>query len=206
MTLPTFNLIPNFFINFLTGRGWRVNQNYLLTYPLWACADSWERKKVCNKKFSQWATNFQLFILQIIVGVAPNDVITYVSKLYPESTSDKAIVQQSGLLNHLTAGDMVVADKGFLFQDILPNGDSVNIPPFLNNWTFTESETKATKATAKCRIHVEWANARLKDFRILSFIPSYLGCYAYILLQLCAALVNLQFPLIKEGCEDMVFE
>ena len=104
---------------------------------------------------------------KVIVGVAPNGVITYVSKLYPGSISDKAIVQQSGLLNHLTAGDLVLADRGFLIQDLVPNGVSVNIPPFLNNGTFTESEAQATKAIAKCRIHVERANARLKDFKIL---------------------------------------
>ena len=109
---------------------------------------------------------------KVLVGVAPNAVITYVSKLCPGSISYKAIVQESGLLNHLTPGDMILADKGFLIQDIVPRGVSVNIPPFLNNGTFTESEAKATKAIARCRIHVERANARLKDFRILSFIPS----------------------------------
>ena len=36
-----------------------------------------------------------------------------------------------------------MADKGFLIQDILPNGVSFNIPPFLNNGVFTESEAKA---------------------------------------------------------------
>jgi len=143
---------------------------------------------------------------KVIVGVAPNAVITYVSQLYPGSISDKATMEQSGLLRCLTAGDMVLADKGFLIQDIVPHGISVNIPPFLNYGTFTESEAKATKAIAKCRIHVERTNARLKDFRILSFVPSWLRCYADILFQLCAALVNLQFPLIKEGCEDMVFD
>jgi len=74
---------------------------------------------------------------KVIVGVASNDVISYVSKLYPGSISDKAIVQQSGLLNHLTAGDMVMADKGFVIRDLVPNGVSLNIPPFLNNSTFT---------------------------------------------------------------------
>ena len=142
---------------------------------------------------------------KVIIGVTPNAVITYFSNLYPGSISDKAI-QQSCLVNHFSAGDMILADKGFLIQDILPNGVSVNIPPFLNSGTFTESEAKATKAVGKCHIHVERANARLKDCRILCFIPFYLHCYADILLQLCAALVNLQFPLIKEGCEDMVFE
>lgn len=143
---------------------------------------------------------------KVIVGVAPNGVITYVSNLYPGSISDKAIVQQSGFLNHLTTGDMVLADKGFVIQDLVPNGVSVNIPPFLNNGSFTESEAKTTKAIAKCRIHVERANARLKDFKILSFIPYYLRCHADIIFQLCASLVNLQFPLIKEGCEGYEFD
>ena len=137
---------------------------------------------------------------KVIVGVAPNAVITYVSKLYPGSISDKSIVQKSGLLNHFVPGDLTLADKGFLIQDIVPSDVAVNIPPFLNQGKFTESEAKETKTIAKCRIHVERANARLKDFKILTFIPSYLRCYADILFQLCAALVNLQFPLIKEGC------
>ena len=68
--------------------------------------------------------------------------VTYVSKLYPGSISDKAIVH----------GDMVLADKGFVIQDRVRNGVSVNIPLFFNNGTFTESEARATKARAKCRI------------------------------------------------------
>jgi len=143
---------------------------------------------------------------KVIVRVTPNAVITIVSKSYPGSISDKAIVQQSGLLNHLVAGDMVLADKGFLIHDILPNDVSFNIPPFLNNGVFTESEAKKTKSIPRARIHVERANARLKDFKILTFIPSYLRCCADVIFQLCAALVNLQFPLIKEGCKGTEFE
>ena len=57
---------------------------------------------------------------KVIVGVAPNCVITYVSQLYPGSISDKAIVEQSGLLKHLIAGDMVLAEKGFSFRTFYP--------------------------------------------------------------------------------------
>ncbi|XP_015772313.1 PREDICTED: uncharacterized protein LOC107350584 [Acropora digitifera] len=138
---------------------------------------------------------------KVLTGVAPNGVLTYVSNLYPGSISDKSIVQQSGLLKHFVAGDLILADKGFLIQDIVPNGVSVNIPPFLEHGRFTESEAKVTKSIARCRIHVERANARLKDFKILSFVPPYLRSYVDTVFQLCAAIVNLQFPLIKEGCE-----
>ena len=88
-------------------------------------------------------------------------VITYISGVYPGSISDKTIVQQSGLLNHLTAEDLVLADKGFLIQDLVPDGVLVNIPPFLNNGALPESEARATKAIAKCRIHVQRENGEL---------------------------------------------
>ena len=68
-----------------------------------------------------------------------------------------AIVHQSGLLDHLVAGDMII-------QNIVAHGVDVHIPPFLKNGTFTESEAKATKAIAEARTHVERADARLKDF------------------------------------------
>ena len=74
-----------------------------------------------------------------LVGVAPNAVITFVSNMYAGSVSDKAIVQKCGILSLLNAGDLILADKGFLIQDMIPSGVSVNIPPFLNNGEFSES-------------------------------------------------------------------
>lgn len=133
-----------------------------------------------------------------LIGVAPNAVITHVSKLFPGSTSDKAIVENSGVLNHFKPGDLILADKGFLISDVVPVRVSINIPSFLYNRKFNESEIKLTKTIARCMIHVERANARLMDFKILNFIPPYLRCYSEKILQLCAGLVNLQPSLIKE--------
>ena len=161
------------------------------------------RPKLMNLKNVTYSSYRGMNSFIVIVGVAPNAVITYVSQLFPGAISDKEIVQKSGLLNHLSTGDLILADKGFLIQDIVPRGVSVNIPPFLENGKLTESEVKATKNIAKCRIHVERANARLKDFQ---FHPPYLRSHADKVLQLCAALVNLQFPLINEGCESASFE
>ena len=141
-----------------------------------------------------------------LVGVAPNGVITFISKLYVGSTSDKHIVQKCGILNHFVAGDLILADKGFLIQNIVPAGVSVNIPPFLEHGKLSKHEIVKTKSIAKCRIHVERANARLKSFKILTLIPSWLRGYADVVFQLVAALVNLQFPLIKEAFDDSVFE
>ena len=82
----------------------------------------------------------------------------------------------------------------------------MNIPPFLEHGKFTESEAKLTESIARCRIHVERANARLKDFKILSFVSPYLRSHINKVFQLCAAIVNLQFLLIKEGCEGTDFD
>ena len=70
---------------------------------------------------------------KVLIGVAPNAVITFVSNLYPGSTSDKEIVRNSGLLNQMESGDLYLADKGFLIQDIVPKRVSVSIPPFLDH-------------------------------------------------------------------------
>ena len=53
-------------------------------------------------------------------------MLTYVSKLYPGSASEKSIVQESGILTQFVAGDLILADKGFLIQDIVPNGVSLS--------------------------------------------------------------------------------
>ena len=40
----------------------------------------------------------------------------------------------------------------------------MNIPPFLEHGKFAESEAKLSKSIARCCVHVERANARLKRF------------------------------------------
>lgn len=69
--------------------------------------------------------------LKGLIWIAPNGVITFVSNLYPGSTSDKKIVNHCGFLSLLEPGDLILADKGFLISDVLPDGVSLNIPPFL---------------------------------------------------------------------------
>ena len=92
-----------------------------------------------------------------LVGVAPNGVITFVSSLYPGSTSDKSIVAHSGIVEKMQPGDMILADKGFVMQDLLPAGVSLNVPPFLKNKRFTKEEAQLTTMIARDRIHVERA-------------------------------------------------
>lgn len=151
------------------------------------------------KNQSQTFSHYKHFhTFKALVGVAPNAVITFVSNLYPGSTSDKAIVAHCGILEQLECGDLILADKGFLISDILPTGVTVNIPPFLSNGQFTREQCILTRNIARARIHVERANARIKSFQILTFIPAQYRDLSSKIFQVCAALVNLQYPLLKE--------
>ena len=133
-----------------------------------------------------------------LIGVTPNGVITYASGLYPGSTSDKAIVRHCGILNLMEPGDLIIADKGFLIQSILPPNVYLNLPPFLTNSQFTKSQAELTVRIARSRIHVERAIQRVKSYAVLNLIPHNYRCMATKLFQVVACLVNLQKPIIRE--------
>lgn len=108
--------------------------------------------------------------LKALIGVAPNGVVTFVSNFFPGSTSDKIITLQSGICSQLKPGDLVLADKGFLIQDILPKNIFLNIPPFLDTPQFTPEQVLLTETITKARIQVERAIQRIKCYRILNHI------------------------------------
>ena len=133
-----------------------------------------------------------------LIVVAPNGVITYASTLYPGCASDKEIVRHSKVLSHSVAGDLILADKGFLLDDIVPPDVAFNIPPFLCQPQFTPSQILTTKSIVRARIHVERAIRRVKTFRILDMIPHQMRIHASVIFQTCAALTNMKPPLIAE--------
>ena len=54
-----------------------------------------------------------------LAGIAPHGTVTFVSSSYQGSISDKEMTRHSGFLLLVTDGDKVMADKGFLIQDLL---------------------------------------------------------------------------------------
>lgn len=102
-----------------------------------------------------------------LIGVAPNGLITFVSPLYTGSISDKEITKQSGVLSLLEPGDLVMADKGFLIQDLLAEvGAKLVIPPFKHSQQLSKKDVEDTQAIARLRIIVERVIARVKSFHI----------------------------------------
>ncbi|CAM4571783.1 unnamed protein product [Leuciscus chuanchicus] len=73
-----------------------------------------------------------------LIRVAPCGAITFASKLFTGSISDKELTRQSGILNLLEPGDEVMADKGFLIGKLLEVvGAKLIIPPFKHRDQFS---------------------------------------------------------------------
>ncbi|KAF0704086.1 THAP-type domain-containing protein, partial [Aphis craccivora] len=135
---------------------------------------------------------------KVLVGIASNGVVTFVSDLFLGSISDKVITLKSGLLEQLVPSDLVMADKGFLIQDILLPGVLLNIPPFLDTPQFTHQQIIQTESFAKAHIHIERAIQRIKCYDILNLIPFSLLTQANSIFQVITVLTNLQPPLLQE--------
>jgi len=103
-----------------------------------------------------------------LIGISPAGTITFVSDLYAGRTSDKELTKDCGILNLLEAGDEIMADKGFTIDECLPDGITLNRPPFLKQQSqFCLEDEIKTRRIAKERIHVERAIEKIKNFRIL---------------------------------------
>ena len=137
---------------------------------------------------------------KFLIAVAPNGAIVYVSDAFEGCISDKEIVLQSDFLDHLEPGDVVMADRGFLIEDLL-NERQVKLikPPFLGSrHRFTPQEEALTKDIAKHRIHVERSIERMKKFKILQrIVPQSLQPVFSQMVFVIACLVNFQDPLVK---------
>ncbi|XP_003441398.2 uncharacterized protein LOC100690178 [Oreochromis niloticus] len=137
-------------------------------------------------------------ILKALLGVAPNGVITFASNLYGGRASDKAITAECGVLRHLQPGDMVIADKDFTIQDILPEGVSLNTPSFHVSGQFTQQEVNNNRLISCARAHVAHSIQRLKRFSILDLVPHHYRKNINKILKVCVCLTNLQTPVIHE--------
>ena len=52
--------------------------------------------------------------LKVLIAIAPNDFISFISKAYCGQASNKAITEDCVLHNLLEPNDMIMADKDFI--------------------------------------------------------------------------------------------
>uniref|UniRef100_A0A3P9CUQ4 THAP-type domain-containing protein n=1 Tax=Maylandia zebra TaxID=106582 RepID=A0A3P9CUQ4_9CICH len=117
------------------------------------------------------------------------------------TTHDKFITMDSGILTYLKPGDEVMADRGFTIKDLLfERKVRLVIPAFTKKRRqLTEEQVTYTRRIANVRIHVERAIRRLKVYKILSqIVPISMAPKVDKILRICAALVNLREDLIRD--------
>ncbi|XP_075535522.1 uncharacterized protein LOC142571118 [Dermacentor variabilis] len=153
------------------------------------------------EKQNMWYSDYKgRHTIKYLVGIAPNGLITFLSKGFGGRTSDGTLTVESGFLSLLEPGDVVLADKGFpgIKTGVGAQDATLVMPPFATSPQFTESEVDATYETASVRIHVERVIQRLKIYDITRRIPHELTGYADEILHVLAVLTNLKKPIFAK--------
>ena len=107
---------------------------------------------------------------KVLIGVNPHGGAIFISDAYEGSISDYAIIEKSGFLDFIEAGDVVCGDRGFTIENLLIEKHATLVmPPFKGKKAaLSIEEEAATRVIARGRIHIERFNERMKTFRFLS--------------------------------------
>ena len=158
-----------------------------------------EKPSSLSAQWLTWSEYKHSNTFKLLVGVAPNGLVTFISRLWCGNASDRHIVEKDGLLPKLTSGDMIMADKGFTIEDLLPVDVDLNMPPRIpGHRQMTQNEFFVTQGIASARIVVEMKMEQFKNYRILSgTLPLCESHLAEQVIFLCLAWTNLLPPLMK---------
>ncbi len=106
---------------------------------------------------------------KVLVGVTPGGLVSYVSKAYGGSTTDRQIVERSDIMTKVDPTDTIMADKGFDVQDIFaPMDVGINIPTFFKKKNRMTGEiVLKDRAVSSKRVHVERIIGLGKTYKIL---------------------------------------
>ncbi|XP_065296166.1 uncharacterized protein, partial [Dermacentor albipictus] len=142
------------------------------------------------------------YTLKVLVGIIPNGMIIFLSKVYGGRHTDSFITQDSGFLQLLKPGDLILSDKGFpsIRTTVEGSGAVLLMPPFNSGGgQLSAEDIEITYKIASVRIHVERVIQRLNIYHILrNRVPLSLVPHMNKVISVCAALVNMQAPIIKK--------
>lgn len=95
--------------------------------------------------------------MKYLIGITPNGQISFISKGWGGRTSDRHVTEESGFLNNLLPGDLVLADRGFEIEESVGMMCAeVQIPAFTRGkCQMHAKDLEQTRKLAHLRIHVE---------------------------------------------------
>jgi len=77
-----------------------------------------QRPKCLTCRIKCYSNYKSTFTLKFLVGITPGGLISFISKPYGGRSSDKAIFEQSNIIENIQPPDAIMVDKGFLIDDI----------------------------------------------------------------------------------------
>jgi DDE superfamily endonuclease/Helix-turn-helix of DDE superfamily endonuclease len=141
--------------------------------------------------------------LKVLIGITPDGVIAFISEGFTGHTSDNFITTNSGLMEKLEPGDVIMCDRGFTIQEAAADKlASIIIPAFRHRGEYQLSAIaiEETRNIGNVRIHVERCISTLRQkYEILSkilpitLLTTHKKSNSPInkILLVCSALVNL---------------
>ena len=159
-----------------------------------------ERPSLLLSQSSTFSTYKNKNTVKVLLGITPSGAISFVSKRYEGSISDKRLVEVSGLQEKLDEGDEIMADKGFFIQDLLvPLGIRLNVPHLLkSDCQMASKDVILTKKIAQLTVHVERSIERVKNFHILqNVLPAAMWDTINQVVYVCCMLTNFDQPLVS---------
>ena len=137
---------------------------------------------------------------KFLIVVAPNSFIQYISPIYAGSISDKELTKSCGYLDMMEPYSEIMVDKGFNISDeCTARRIHLCVPPGKKGQSqMLSKDIQKTHKVANMRILVEQVISQLKNFRMLSHeIPINMLVHMDDILQICAAIINMQNPIYK---------
>eukprot|EP00112_Aurelia_sp_Birch-Aquarium-sp1_P002126 Seg1231.5 transcript_id=Seg1231.5/GoldUCD/mRNA.D3Y31 product="hypothetical protein" protein_id=Seg1231.5/GoldUCD/D3Y31 len=131
-------------------------ETYASTRVIIDCTEIYIEKPSSVRSQSATYSNYKHYnTAKGLLGITPAGAVSFVSDLYTGRTSDRKATQNSKLYMLLEDGDSVMADKGFDIEHDLPQGVTLNIPPFLRGKEhLSAQEETETRQIVAVRIHI----------------------------------------------------
>ena len=132
-----------------------------------------ERPSALKPRAQTWSNYKHHNTCKFLIGITPQGSISFISQAWGGRVSDVHLTVESGLLDHLLPGDLILADHGFTIHDIASHYlAEVKVPSFTKGKAqLSKYEVDTTCELACVRIHVEWVIGMLKQkYQILNSI------------------------------------
>ncbi|XP_041949697.1 uncharacterized protein LOC121709990 isoform X1 [Alosa sapidissima] len=116
-----------------------------------------ERAQNLRAKAQTYSNYKSRYTMKYLIGITPQGTISFISKGWGGRASDKQITENSGFLQKLSSGDLVLADRGFdIKESVALVGATLKIPAFTRGHSqLNAKDVEETRKLAHVRIHVE---------------------------------------------------